>query len=183
MGVSIMIPDDILVKLSDLNNIKQILQKANAKGYKTVMIFKPVIESQMNNLHFLVIPDNPNVSLFNQGSLSRHIKKILGFENVIVENESTLTDVDKPRIIGERCLLSENNIGNIKHFCEEHLSSGPKINSQIQPGKVIFTIEVQTGDITAANQRHYIDQATPVIRDDLQRFLTQALHGDGLKPV
>lgn len=147
-------------------------------------LFRPIIDSQQGHLHFLVTPLRNNLSLFDQSSIMRHIKKVLEFDNVIVEDETTLDASAKPHIIGSRCPLSENNVDQIRHFCSTQLLIAPNINinSQTQAdGKVTMIVEFQSNQMLTSNQDQYIAHATELFRENLQNALLKA-HPEGVKP-
>ena len=116
-----MIPESVIRRLLDKEVLAKILVATESKGYKNIAIFMPIMESQNNQLHFLVEANRERISLFDLASLTRKIAESLQVEDIILLEEAHFAPEYIPRFIGPRCCLATSPIDNIEKFCMSYL--------------------------------------------------------------
>jgi hypothetical protein len=164
-----MIPSKVLQRLINTEVLTQIIAAAEAKGFKDIAIFKPVMESQANNLHFLATPGRNGLTDFDQASLIRRIKEILQTDNIIVEDEQDYNSEDRGMVIGKICPLYGNSLENIARFCHEELALRPKVDTRFEDNKMISLVEIPEKELSDEEKEQYINAAVNQFATDLRK--------------
>jgi hypothetical protein len=167
-----MIPSRVLEKLASPDVLNAILKITEAKGYKDITIFRPAIETQDDKLHFLVTPNRDGLSLFDQVRLTSEIKKLLEFDEIILEDVTAFEAEAKRDIIGKSCPLSNNSIENIVQFCTEELAVRPQFNALVENNRLVYVQSLPASELSLDEQQHYIEQSVSSFRQNLQGALS-----------
>lgn len=105
-----------------IKSIPTILDKASEIGFSHLRIFKPLMQSEQDKLHFLVKKEDENIDLFDIAKLELYIANTLHYdEKIIVLTENELDQQGKEKIIGSVMPIYLNNIQEIADFCKSEL--------------------------------------------------------------
>lgn len=115
-----MLTIDIIYAL--INNIEKINEVTKKRGFGDIRVFKPLMKSQENSLHFLVKIVDTKVSFFDLAKLQLGLKKLLEHEGIIILTQDELTPAGKQEIIGETVSLIPDHKEKIAKLFEEILN-------------------------------------------------------------
>lgn len=177
-----MIPEQVINKLLTLETMQALLEVIATKGYKNPIVFKPVMESQANKLHFLVTPSRNDLTDFDQASLTRRIKEILQTDNIIVEDEQDYNPEDRSMVIGKACPLTGIPLETIAKFCHDELVFKPKMDTRFEDNKMIAQVEMPEKELSDEEKEQYIHAvANQVVTDLRSKLFPASSHNLGLK--
>lgn len=169
-----MISLKVIQQLINAEVIKEIVAAAESRGYKSIALIKPVMESNETKLHFLVSPTKPGLSLFDHSRLVRRIKELVHSENIILLDESHFDPSAKHQIIGKICPLSCNSLDNIANFCREELTLKLKMDTRFENNKMILQVEMPEMELSDEEKGQYINSAASQFTMNLRSKLFPA---------